>query len=68
MKAKSKGRGGRRQGAGRSPKAPGEKLANRVTVLLTNGELEALRATAGDRPLGTVARELVLRWVARARK
>lgn len=64
----AKRRGGVRPGAGRKPKPVEQKQRNRVTLLLTDDELHELDAAAGTEPLGTYARLVILRHLARRRK
>lgn len=66
--AASKGRGGVRPGAGRKPKPIHTKQRNRLVVLLTDEELRQLEGAAADEPLGTFARAVLLRSLARRRK
>ena len=65
---RKKGRGGVRAGSGRKAKAAGEKQRNRVVLLLTDQELRELNQAAGTEPLGTHARRVLLRSLARRRK
>lgn len=58
-------KGGARVGAGRRPRPPEEKQANRVVVKLTDDELAALEAAAGEEPLATYARRVLLRHLRR---
>jgi hypothetical protein len=46
---------------GRPPKDPAEKLGERVMVNLTQAEAAALRKAAGEEPLGSYLRRLVVR-------
>ena len=62
------GRGGPRPGSGRKPKAVDERQRNRVMFTLTDGELARLEQAAEGIALGTFARELVLRCLARRTK
>jgi len=57
-----------RPGAGRKPKPPSEKQRNRVVVMLTDAELRALEDAAEDGALGTYARRVLIRHLARRRK
>ncbi len=66
--AKQKGRGGMRPGAGRKAKPLGEKQRNRVVLLLTDDELRQFGRAADAESLGTYARRIVLRHLARRRK
>ena len=69
MAAKRKGKvGGMRPGAGRKPKPRDEKQGRLVKLALTEAEYAALRAAAGEEPLATFARRIVLRSLARRRK
>ena len=45
-----------------------EKQAEAVALRFTAAEIEALRRAAGEKPVGTYCRELVLRHLARARR
>jgi hypothetical protein len=67
MARRSKGLGGRREGAGRKPGPPELVRRNRVTFTVTDRELEQLQALAGERelPLGTLAHRIIaraMRW------
>jgi hypothetical protein len=53
---------------GRKPKRPSEKQSRRAMVTFTPGEWRGLKAAAGDEPVGTFIRRLVLRYLARLRK
>ena len=66
--AAQSGRGGLRPGAGRKPKRSDAKQRNRVVVLLTDKELRKLEQGASEEPLGTFARSVLLRSLARRRK
>lgn len=68
MLATKKGRGGMRPGAGRKPKLMGARQRNRVVLLLTDDELRQLGRAAEVEPLGSFARRIVLRYLARRRK
>ena len=57
-----------RPGAGRKPKLIGARQRNRVVLLLTDEELRKLDRAAGTEPLGTFARRVLLRYLARRRK
>lgn len=59
------GSGGRRAGAGRKPKPPGEKQAWHIQVSLTEAEYEALADAAQDEPLASYIRRVLLRHLAR---
>ena len=65
---KKRGWGGLRPGSGRKPKDPKVKQASRVMVNLTQHERTELEKAAGDEPLGSFLRRLVLRYLARRRK
>lgn len=70
MPAAKKRHGGRRAGAGRPPGTGGPPelvRRNRVTITLTDAELEVLRAMARDRglPVGTTLYQLVRRRLRR---
>jgi len=60
-------KGGRRPGAGRKPKPPGERQRNAVVAKLTDDEFKQLRRVAGETGLGTYVRTLILRHLARKR-
>lgn len=64
MAAKVKARGP----MGRPPKDPSERQRNRVIVMLTDGEYEQLLECAKGEPLGTVAREVLVRWATKGRR
>ena len=69
MAAKRKnGRGGLRPGSGRKAKPLGEKQRNRVVLLLTDEEMRELDRAAGTEGLGTFARRVLLRSLARRRR
>jgi hypothetical protein len=69
MAAQRKGKvGGMRPGAGRKPKPREEKQSRHLMVTLTEAEYAALREAARDAPLGTFARGVLLRSLARRRK
>jgi hypothetical protein len=57
-----------RPGSGRPPKPPGEKQSEKLMVTLTPSERRKLEAAAGDEPLGTYLRRLVLRSLARTKR
>lgn len=66
MAARKRGKvGGMRPGAGRKPKPREEKQGRDVSMALTEAEYEALRRAADGEPLGTFARRIVLRSLAR---
>lgn len=65
MPARKRGRGGTRSRGGRQPLPLDAKQRNRVTVHLTDAEYEALCKRAGDEPLGSAARRLLLRALGR---
>jgi hypothetical protein len=67
MAAREGGPGGVRPGAGRKPKALEEKQRNRAMVSLTDAEYAAILAAAGDEPIGSFIRRVVLRSLARRR-
>ena len=57
---------GTRKGiGGRKPKRPSEKQSKRAMVTFTPGEWRDLKKAAGDDPLGTFMRRVVLRHLAR---
>ena len=62
---KKQGRGGARPGAGRRALPVEERRRNRVMLNLTDAELEALERAAHGRPVAELAREIVLRSLAR---
>lgn len=64
---KKMGWGGPRKGAGRRPGPESEVRRNRVTITLTDAELEKLKRWAEERdlPTGTVAYEVVARALKR---
>ena len=69
-KRKTDRRGGRRPGAGRpqGTGGPPEKVRrNRVVVMLTDGEMDALRAVADEKglPFGTAAYQVIARSLRR---
>jgi hypothetical protein len=64
---KHRGWGGVRPGSGRKPLPPGEARRHRVVVLLSDHELEALKALAAGRALGTVAYDLLVAELLRRR-
>ena len=57
--------GGPRVGSGRKPKPQGEKQRNRIMASFTDAEYEAILDAAGDEPIGTIIRRIVLRYLAR---
>ena len=57
-----------RPGAGRKPKPRAEKQGRLVGLALTEAEYAALREAAAGEALGTFARRIVLRALARRRK
>jgi len=67
---KAKGWGGPRRGAGRKPELTDEVRRNRVVVLLTDDQLEALQRLAEEEflPVGTVAYQLLARVLMRRKK
>jgi hypothetical protein len=67
-KKRRKGPGGVRPGAGRKPKPKDEKQSRQVMVTFTEREYEQLTWTAGDQPLATYIRNLVLLVLRRARR
>ena len=67
MAAKSK-KGGARKGAGRKPKAPGEKRSKGVNLSFTESEYQALEDAAGGKSVSTFLRTLALRYLARRKK
>ena len=60
-------RGGARKGAGRKPAQPGEVRRNRVVVMLIDSDFDALKRIAAERDLalGTVAHEVLTKWLRR---
>ena len=60
----------RHRKVGRPPKPLDEARRNRLTITLTDGELERIRAIADAQglPLGTVVHELVARSLSRRRR
>jgi hypothetical protein len=62
---KKRGRGGPRPGAGRPSKPTDERQSERVLVSLTPEEKRALAAAAGEEPLGSYVRQLLVRHLAR---
>ena len=69
MPAKKKnGRGGPRMGSGRPRKPATEKQRHSVAASLTDTEYRELGEAAGQEPLGTYLRRLILRHLARRRK
>jgi hypothetical protein len=67
-KKQRKGPGGVRPGAGRKPKPKGEKQSRQVMLTFTEKEYDQLTWTAGDQPLATYLRNLVLLVLRRARR
>lgn len=67
-KKQGKGPGGVRPGAGRKPKPKDEKQSRQVMVTFTESEHDQLTWTAGDQPLATYIRNLVLLVLKRARR
>lgn len=55
-------------GAGRKPLPREERRRNRVVLNLTDAELSALEAAAGDVPAALFAREVVAKYLARRRR
>lgn len=55
----------KRRGAGRSPLPPEEKQSERVMVTLTPPERARLERAAGEGPLGTYIRRVLIRHLAR---
>jgi len=69
MAAHKRGKvGGVRPGSGRKPKSREEKQGRPVMLYLTEAEYAALQEAAGEEPLATVVRRLVVRSLARRRK
>ena len=68
MAARKNGRGGYRVGAGRKPKPADQKQSRMVQVNLTPGEFADLERAAKGELLGTYARRVLLRHLARRRK
>jgi len=64
---KASKRGGARPGAGRKPAPPEVKQRHRVVAILTDAEHEALVDAAGDMPLATYVRRVLVRHLARKR-
>ena len=67
-KAKKRGRGGARPGAGAKPKPKDERQSRQVMLTFTEKEYDQLTWTAGDEPLATYIRNLVLLVLRRARR
>ena len=69
MAAREKRRGGARKGAGRPTQIEGAPRRNRVVMLLTDAELDALKAAAAadQKAAGTKAREIVVRALRRGK-
>jgi len=57
-----------RPGAGRKPRPPEEKQRNRVLLNLTDSEYAELMKVAGNEPISTCARRIVVRYLARRKK
>ena len=57
-----------REGAGRKPRPVEEKQRNRLMVSLTDSEYAELENAAGNEPLGTFARRVLKRYLARRKK
>ena len=53
---------------GRKPKRPSEKQSKRAMVTFTPGEWRKVKSAAGDEPVGSLIRRIVLRYLARRRK
>jgi len=69
MAAQRKGKvGGMRPGAGRKPKPREERQSHHLMVTLTEAEHAVLSDAARGAPLGTFARAVLLRSLARRRK
>ncbi len=69
MASKTKSQhGGPRAGSGRPPLPLGKRRRHRLVVNLTDSEFRALRDLAGEMPLATYLRRLVVRHVARRKK
>jgi hypothetical protein len=67
-KAKRSTRGGARSGAGAKPKPKDQKQDRHVLLSFTQAEHDQLTWTAGDQPLATYIRNLVLLVLRRARR
>ena len=67
-KAKKKAHGGARRGAGAKPKTKDKKQSRQVMLTFTEKEYDQLTWTAGDQPLATYLRNLVLLVLRRARR
>ncbi len=68
MSVSKRGRGGVRPGSGRKPLPLAEKQRNRVMLNLTDSEYAELMKAAGNEPISTCARRIVVRHLARRRK
>ena len=68
MSMAKKRRGGARPGAGAKPKPKDEKQSRQVMLTFTDEEYDQLTWTAGDQPLATYIRNVVLLVVRRARR
>ena len=69
MKEKIKdGRGGPRPGSGRKPLPKGLRRDRKVMSTFTDAEHRELEEAAGDEPIGTFVRRVVLRHLARRRR
>ena len=62
------GRGGPRPGSGRKPLPASQKQSRRAMVTFTRTEYREVLEAAGEKPVGTFIRELVLRSLGRRRK
>jgi hypothetical protein len=62
------GRGGARPGAGAKPKPKDQKQSRQVMLTFTENEYAQLTWTAGDQPLATYLRDLVLLVLRRSRR
>jgi hypothetical protein len=67
-KKRKRGRGGARPGAGAKPKPKDQKQSRQVMLTFTEKEYDQLTWTAGDQPLATYLRNLVLLVLRRARR
>lgn len=60
--------GGARPGAGRPPIPPEQRQCNRVSITLTDAEMEELERRAGDVSLAGYCRRVVVRHLMRGAK
>ena len=68
MTDETKSWGGPREGSGRKRKKVAEKQSRKAMSTFTPAEYRELKVAAGDEPVGTFIRKLVLRYLARRRK